>query len=323
MMEATPILGALFVALVVLGLVGNGVTIFVFFKSKILRVPQNIFIINLSLCESLFISSFVPFIVKAIRTEWHPTPFGCIAMATIIFVSSMLSIVCMAFLAFSRFIIIVKRSMKKWFQWKYTIPLAISCWVITLIFLIPILTNHARIVFYPNMHGCMLDFSYNPVFTLSMTFGVFLPVNCLIAFFYWKIYREYKRAQAKVRAHMNHDTHRNSTRRHHREEFLLTLQLFIIFILFEVSLTPPSITMVLIDRTATKLSGNLYIILEMLAAVNAVAHPYLYLIFYTTFRAELLRLIKNPNRITEVDHKDTDHSVNACRNSNKNESFDG
>lgn len=310
-MGATQILGGLFIVITIFGLIGNGVTIFVFFKSRVLRVPQNIFIINLSLCDSLFILSFVPFIVKALTAEWHPSPVGCVTMATLLFFSSATSMICMGFLAFSRFIIIVKKSMKKWFQWKYTILLAIFCWVISLIFFIAVLTKHARIVFYPNMHGCMVDYSYNLAFTLSLMFGIFLPASSLIVFFYWRIYKEFREAKNKVGSHLNHDAHQSSTQRRRREEFLFTLQLFIIFILFEVSLAPPVLTVVFIDQTGTKISGNLYVILEMLATINSVANPYLYLIFHRTFRAKLISMIRKPKATAQVHTIDSQRTQNS------------
>lgn len=305
-MEITQFLCGLFILIVITGIFGNGVTIFTFLKSATLRVPQNIFIVNLALCDSLFIAAYIPFIAKALNEDWDPSEFGCNLMAFLLFLSSGTSIVCMGFLALSRYVIIVRKSLRKWFEWKYTLPLAIICWLYTFIFFIGVFTKNARVVFYPNLHGCMVDYSYNLGYTITLACGMFFPMSTLILIFYWRIYKVFRDAKKKVNSHMGNDSHQSLSQKHLREEFVLALQLFIIFVLFEVSLAPGIITIVFFDSTGSKLSGNTYIVIEMLTIINSAANPYLYLVFHKTFRAKLFKMIRLQS---ETDSHSTDSKI--------------
>jgi hypothetical protein len=119
---------------------------------------------------------------------------------------------------------------------------------------------------------------------------MFLPANVFILVVYWMIYLEFRRTASRVAAHGAASSESTPPRRH--AEFVLALQLFLIFIFFNVSLAPPILAVTVFDRRGTKLSTEVYILLETLCILNSVANPFMYLIFHKRFRCSLCTFLR-------------------------------
>ncbi|ELU08914.1 hypothetical protein CAPTEDRAFT_127295 [Capitella teleta] len=289
MPTATVALCVAFSLTIFIGVVGNTVVASVFMAFKTLRRPANIFIVNMSICNSLFMLSFVPYICKAMLGEsWIISHSECQAIATHQFLSSGASIICMAQLAFIRYVAILRREWMKHFHYKVTIPLAGVSWLWMFIFLSPMPTKYMRVTFYPNMHGCIVDYSYNITYTVFVVIGIFLPTSILILVFYWKIFKEFRLSTSRVSNHQDGD----QSSRPRKGEFFFALQLFVIFVLFQVSLLPPVLIVTIFDPTATRLSGDKYLVVEILVILHATISPYLFFVFHKPFRGSFVQKLR-------------------------------
>ena len=255
---STVILCVIFILIIVLGLFGNMITILVFTKTE-----------------------------RLLGYRYYGD-IGCIVMATVFVLSCGTSVISLSSLALSQYVIIVQTKFKHMLKWKFTISLVACSWLYVGTFFALTFTKHARITYYPNMHGCLVDYAFNVNYSACLFFLIFMPQTIFTVLLYWKIYQKFRTSRSQVRAHVSDDS--QISRSQEKDEFYFALQLFIIFVMFQASQTPIVTVVFFIDPNGTRLSGTVYLILEILSMVNSAANPLLYCVFHRVFNKEVRKL---------------------------------
>merc|ERR1711872_337275 len=104
------IFGILFFFLWMVNFVGNGLVIFIFLKTKSLRTPTNMFVVNLALSDCIMMSTMgVPVTINAFTQRyWMWGVFGCQLYAFVGAVCGTCSILTMVVIGYDRYNVIVK-----------------------------------------------------------------------------------------------------------------------------------------------------------------------------------------------------------------------
>merc|ERR1711973_1005806 len=104
------IFGILFFFLWMVNFVGNGLVIFIFLKTKSLRTPINMFVVNLALSDCVMMSTMgLPVTINAFTQRyWMWGVFGCQLYAFVGAVCGTVSILTMVVIGYDRYNVIVK-----------------------------------------------------------------------------------------------------------------------------------------------------------------------------------------------------------------------
>ena len=104
---------------IIFGIAGNVVIIYIYTSRKQLRTPSNMFIVNLALADLIFLISSTMTVHNMVQDGRMLLGYkGCVTNAIIIVISGAVSLISMGLIAISRYMAIVHPQKKNWLSWR-------------------------------------------------------------------------------------------------------------------------------------------------------------------------------------------------------------
>ena len=276
----------------VLGLLGNVLVIIIFLHSKKLRTPQNVFIINLAISDTITLISNGPTLHTLVYHygERYVSDTQCLITAFFLCLAAIASIITMGAIAVTRYISIVHPSKKGkllvW--WKCNLCAAII-WLYSCSMLIPVFFGWGRYSYQETVYLCCIEWSFNMVYNVILFMLGFGLATVTILFCYVHIFKSVKNSKRRIQHFQGADLKKIAKEsKLQSEEVRLAIQLLVIFLLFNICWLPYLLLSMFIDP-----NGNanlwLYGLFINLVFVNSAINPPLYLYYNKRFRTELER----------------------------------
>lgn len=290
------LLGLLYIAFTVFALVGNGLVIWVFSSAKSLRIPSNVFVVNLAVCDFLMMVKTPIFIYNSFTKGFSTGFLGCQIFAFIGSLSGIGASATNACIAYDRYNTIARPFEGKLTHtkaifitcmvWAYTFPWAI----------LPLMEIWGRFVPEGYLTSCTFDYLTNTfdnrMFVGTIfTFSYVLPMS-LIIYYYSQIvshvvnHEKALREQAKK---MNVDSLRsNQNQANTSVEVRIAKAAITVCFLFVASWTPYAV-LALIGAFGDKTLLTPGVTMFPACACKFVAclDPYVYAISHPRYRVEL------------------------------------
>ena len=268
--------------LILFGIVGSFVIVYIFARKKSLQQPPNLLIINLALADGVLLTCFIP-TVNNMVTHAGGQGYGhtgCLIHAVCTITSAITSLLTMGLIAVSRYISIVKPQIKtRVLSWKVCAMISLYSWIHPIILLVPSFTGWGRIGWHPGGWLCSFDWTYNYVYNFILLFFTQGIVSIAMCFCYCKIYMVYKRSKKRV-AESSH-----VRRRPKREEIRLTVQLIVVFAIYNICWAP-YFAIHMFAYPAGDGPPWLYGLTQILVMCNSSVNVLVYLYFNHKFKAE-------------------------------------
>ena len=292
-------------ALVLVGVAGNILVIVTIFSSRRLRKVQHVFTASLAVCDLIFLSICMPFVIAAILVQGFPIGGAACNvigfMSVVVLHASMISIVN---IAINRYINIVHFTYYSRIYTRKNGAAILACvWLYSIILAIPSQTSVGRIYFMSSADMCMYDWRFNETYTAAiMIFGFLLPIVIAFICYLW-IFLRVMNSRRKIR------TRAASEKHFKREDLRLAINIFVVFLAFLVCWGPILLTVVFIDPHSL-LPKYYYDIVCSMALLNSIINPPIYFFFNKVLRAESIALL----RCRRPGHASTDSSESTQPN---------
>ena len=279
------------------GLAGNGVIIIQFFRSKALRKAPNLFIINLAVADLGFLLSAVPILNNMVAHEGRRGygTLACVIHAFAVISTGGTSLVNMGLIAFTRYVAIVHPAKKILLTWKVCGILCICTWIYSMLQMVPAFLGWGRLAWVPQHYTCSYDWTYNMAYNIILFMFHFGIVSAIMCFCYWQIYKVYRQSRQRVTGPSSNVKGPSKT------EISLAIQLFVVFVIYNVCWTPFSVVILFI---IPKGQGEdwLHCLVLILTYCNSAINVIVYLYYNKVFRAECLYMIgvRFQNQLTDI-----------------------
>ncbi|XP_067664425.1 neuropeptide receptor 15-like [Haliotis asinina] len=298
-------LSVVFLVIVIIGVVGNGLVIFVILLDRKMRQSiTNLFIMNLAIADLLIMMFGIPEIIQfMMRTGWILGPIACKSNRFIMTVSLYASVLCLVSVCIERFVAIVFPikahivcTRKKIlcviaFIW----PVAIGCGLPTLLFnqVTPVVPGLSlcRIIFPGNNFQFFIIFKY-----LESVLFYFQPMIIQIVLYAVIGRRLYASTEElNTRFQMRPDAHSKTERSADtiKARKGVVKMLIASVLIYFISYSPQQIHLLYntFSRTPFPESWPFLVFVMIITHVNSAANPVLYSIFSQNFRRNFKRCL--------------------------------
>uniref|UniRef100_A0AAV2LBP4 G-protein coupled receptors family 1 profile domain-containing protein n=1 Tax=Knipowitschia caucasica TaxID=637954 RepID=A0AAV2LBP4_KNICA len=293
------IIGVVILFVGITGILGNFLVIYAFCRSRSLRTPSNIFIINLAIADLLMCLTQTPiFFVNSMHKRWI---FGRKACELYAFCGALFGICGMMTLmviAVDRYVVITRplASLGVMSRKKAMVISAVA-WLYSMGWSLPPFFGWSAYVPEGLMTSCSWDYmTFTPLVRsytmLLFTFVFFIPLGVII-FCYFCIFRAIRhttRAISKINCHGNRD----SAKKFHkmRSEWKMAKIALIVILLFIISWAPYSCTaLTAFAGYADLLSPYMNSVPAVIAKASAIHNPIVYAITHPKYRSAISRYV--------------------------------
>ena len=287
----------IFIFIIVVGGIGNGLVLYVVAKNKYMRSPKNLLIANLAMADITFIVICAPF---AIPFHW---PFGnifCKIWKTTNYCTAIVSVYTMALISFERFLAIVYPV--KSISWRTNVNIWIAIamtWIIVLLFCGPIPFSYMAITKQHNPVYCrfsidetnsILPESWESYFRVSFfAIGFMLPMIAMICLYSIISYKLWKQDDIFGKSFVNVKKNRQIVK--------LSIMVVIVFGVCWIPIHVCNLLEVLgISTTTTPFLVAFKITSHAMAVSNSWINPIIYGFLYEPFRRGLRFTARGTNR---------------------------
>ncbi|CAH1164272.1 unnamed protein product [Phyllotreta striolata] len=295
-------MGAIYVLIMVLGVAGNSLVVFLFVKCKSLRTSANTLVINLALSDGLMTMKAPIFIYNAFMRGPALGDKACRLYGFVGGLTGTISIITLSLISFDRYFVIKYPLNRSFSDARVKICLAVT-WIYGAIFAsIPVLDiGWGKYTYEGYLTSCSFDYLTDSAtvkrFIVAFFVAAWAVPLALISFSYINIIRVVANRSA---------SHRDSFRSVKREddkkqEIKLALIVFTTIILWFVSWTPYAIVALL------GVSGQKEWITPLMSMIPAVfcktascVNSYVYALSHPKFKTELRKLCCKSNEKTNA-----------------------
>ena len=268
----------------IFGLAGNILIIYLYAERKSLRNPPNIFFINLAVADIYFLACAGPALYNMAHGKQAYGPVGCLVHGFSLLLSATTSLASMGLIAFSRYVVIAHPKKKSLMTWQLCGLLCVSCWIYSLLPMMPLWFGWGRIAYTPKTFCCGFDFAHNsPYYNVFIFITMFGVVSGFMCFCYYKIYKVFRASKRRVSSDKGKHLSKNELR--------LAVQLLVVFVIYNMCWSPLLLMFFFIDPEGHS-PGWVYGICLLLAFTNSSVNVLIYLYFNRVFRLECLKLVR-------------------------------
>ncbi|XP_050411878.1 G-protein coupled receptor moody [Patella vulgata] len=276
--------------IIIVGCVGNVMVILAVKTNKKLQSESNKFVVNLSVCDLLFVTMVLPFnIYTYIEDDWFLDHILCKFIGFLGYTLTGTTIITITLIAWNRYkLILDPAGYKSIFAPRNLKIMIVVAWVFPVICLLPALTEiWGKFGYVAMLVTCNLMLNHE-----SQSFKLFLlivraAVPCiLIVYYYMMIY--YTTRQSHLR--MSRSISKSAIEyNNHRKEMHLTRMMIIIFLVFILSYFPCTVSSV-IDWNRV-LSKRFHMFCIITVYVGSALNPLIYGLMNSQFRLAYFRLL--------------------------------
>ncbi|RVE59795.1 hypothetical protein OJAV_G00192060 [Oryzias javanicus] len=292
-------IGVVILAVGITGMLGNFLVIYAFSRSRSLRTPSNIFIINLAVTDFLMCLTQTPiFFITSMHKHWIFGKKGCELYAFCGALFGICSMMTLMVIAVDRCVVITRplaslgaMSNKK------ALSFVAAAWVYSMGWSLPPFFGWSAYVPEGLMTSCSWDYmtftpSVRSYTMLLFTFVFFIPLFIII-FCYCRIFRAIRHTTRAI-AKINCEGTRDSAKKFHkmRSEWKMAKIALIVILLFVISWAPYSCAaLTAFAGYADLLTPYMNSVPAVIAKASAIHNPIIYAITHPKYRSAISRYV--------------------------------
>ena len=274
--------------LMLVGIIGNGLIICAFLKSKKLRIRINIFIVMLAIVDLLIISYLLPFNIYIVETGTDLPPLLCTVNGNVAPILFMTSIQYIMLISVSRYVKIChSNKFDSIFSTTNIIVMTTGSFLLTVCFLLPLFHDiEQNFVLDRSLQMCIFNrFGNSTYSTIAILLGLFFPISTT-SISYLKIYLFLKsKTTTSVASCSNNDLVRKQPFCQHKS---LRTQFFV-FVAYLIMYFPFGITCLFSKETFPEYFHSMAI---YLAFANSCINSILYGVFNNNIRKKYWKCLE-------------------------------
>nr|ANA75357.1 melanopsin 1 [Paralichthys dentatus] len=292
-------IGVVIMAVGITGMLGNFLVIYAFCRSRSLRTPSNIFIINLAITDFLMCFTQTPiFFLTSMHKRWIFGKKGCELYAFCGALFGICSMMTLMVIAVDRYVVITRplASLGVMSRRKALSILAVA-WVYSMGWSLPPFFGWSAYVPEGLMTSCSWDYmTFTPSvrsYTMLLFTFVFFTSLSIIIFCYCCIFRAIRHTTRAI-AKINRVGNRDSAKRFHKmkSEWRMAKIALIVILLFVISWAPYScVALTAFAGYADMLTPYMNSVPAVIAKASAIHNPIIYAITHPKYRSALSRYI--------------------------------
>ncbi|XP_034563210.1 melanopsin-A-like [Notolabrus celidotus] len=281
------------------GMLGNFLVMYAFCRSRSLRTPSNIFIINLAVTDFLMCLTQTPvFFITSMHKRWIFGKKGCELYAFCGALFGICSMMTLMVIAVDRYMVITRplASLGVMSRRK-ALSIVAAAWVYSMGWSLPPFFGWSAYVPEGLMTSCSWDYmtftpSVRSYTMLLFTFVFFIPLSIII-FSYCCIFRAIRHTTRAI-TKINSQGTRDSAKRVHkmRSEWKMAKIALIVILLFVVSWAPYSCAaLTAFAGYANLLTPYMNSVPAVIAKASAIYNPIIYAITHPKYRSAISRYV--------------------------------
>ncbi|XP_028286887.1 melanopsin-A-like [Parambassis ranga] len=292
-------IGVVILAVGITGMVGNFLVIYAFCRSRSLRTPSNIFIINLAVTDFLMCITQTPvFFITSMHKHWIFGKKGCELYAFCGALFGICSMMTLMVIAVDRYTVITRPlaslgAMSR----KKALSIVAAAWVYSMGWSLPPFFGWSAYVPEGLMTSCSWDYmtftpSVRSYTMLLFTFVFFIPLSVII-FCYCCIFRAIRHTTRAI-TKINCEGTRDSAKRFHKmkSEWKMAKIALIVILLFVISWAPYSCAaLTAFAGYADMLTPYMNSVPAVIAKASAIHNPIIYAITHPKYRSAISKYI--------------------------------
>ncbi|XP_015242436.1 PREDICTED: melanopsin-A-like [Cyprinodon variegatus] len=292
-------IGVVILAVGITGMLGNFLVIYAFSRSRSLRTPSNIFIINLAITDFLMCATQSPiFFITSMHKHWIFGKKGCELYAFCGALFGICSMMTLMVIAVDRYVVITRplASLGAMSHKKALCFVAVA-WVYSMGWSLPPFFGWSAYVPEGLMTSCSWDYmtftpSVRSYTMLLFTFVFFIPLFIII-FCYCGIFRAIRHTTRAI-TKINCIGKRDSAKKFHkmRSEWKMAKIALIVILLFVISWAPYSCAaLTAFAGYADMLTPYMNSVPAVIAKASAIHNPIIYAITHPKYRSAISRYV--------------------------------
>ncbi|XP_069395170.1 melanopsin-A-like isoform X2 [Paralichthys olivaceus] len=297
-------IGSVILAIGITGMVGNFLVIYAFSRSRSLRTPANMFIINLAITDLLMCVTQAPiFFTTSMHKRWIFGEKGCELYAFCGALFGICSMITLTVIAIDRYFVITRPltsigvlSRKRAFL------VLVAAWLYSLGWSLPPFFGWSAYVPEGLLTSCTWDYmtftpSVRAYTMLLFIFVFFLPLFIIIYcyVFIFRAIRNTNQAVGKINGSTySHSSSRDSVKSFHRlqNEWKMAKIALIVILLYVISWSPYStVALTAFAGYADMLTPYMNSVPAVIAKASAIHNPIIYAITHPKYRVALAKYI--------------------------------
>ncbi|XP_075935097.1 melanopsin-A-like [Anarhichas minor] len=297
-------IGSVILVIGITGMIGNLLVIYAFSKSRSLRTPANMFIINLAITDLLMCVTQAPiFFTTSMHKRWIFGEKGCELYAFCGALFGICSMITLTVIAVDRYFVITRPLTSIGvLTRKRALLILLGAWFYSLGWSLPPFFGWSAYVPEGLLTSCSWDYmtftpSVRAYTMLLFIFVFFLPLFIIIYcyFFIFRAIRTTNRAVGKVNGSIHsHGSSRDSSKKFHRlqNEWKMAKIALIVILLYVVSWSPYSaVALTAFAGYADMLTPYMNSVPAIIAKASAIHNPIIYAITHPKYRIALAKYI--------------------------------
>ncbi|XP_037547080.1 opsin 4b [Nematolebias whitei] len=293
------IIGVVILAVGITGMLGNFLVIYAFCRSRGLRTPSNIFIINLAVTDFLMCLTQTPiFFITSMHKQWIFGKKGCELYAFCGALFGICSMMTLMVIAVDRYVVITRPLASLGaMSHRKALGFVSAAWLYSAGWSLPPFFGWSAYVPEGLMTSCSWDYmtftpSVRSYTMLLFTFVFFIPLSIII-FCYCCIFRAIQRTTRAI-TKINCKGTKESAKKFHkmRSEWKMAKIAFIVILLFVISWAPYSCTaLTAFAGYADLLTPYMNSVPAVIAKASAIHNPIIYAITHPKYRSAISRYV--------------------------------
>ncbi|XP_026134389.1 melanopsin-A-like [Carassius auratus] len=292
-------IGAVILTVGITGMLGNFLVVYAFSRSRTLRTPANLFIINLAITDFLMCATQAPiFFTTSMHKRWIFGEKGCELYAFCGALFGICSMITLMVIAVDRFFVITRplASIGVLSQ-KRALLILLVAWVYSLGWSLPPFFGWSAYVPEGLLTSCTWDYmtftpSVRAYTMLLFTFVFFIPLIVII-YCYFFIFRSIRSTNEAV-GKINGDNKRDSMKRFQRlkNEWKMAKIALIVILMYVISWSPYStVALTAFAGYSDMLTPYMNSVPAVIAKASAIHNPIIYAITHPKYRLAIAKYI--------------------------------
>ncbi|XP_053165374.1 melanopsin [Hemicordylus capensis] len=306
-------IGAVILAVGITGSLGNLLVIYAFCRSRGLRTPANIFIINLAVSDFLMSITQCPvFFTSSLSKRWIFGETGCELYAFCGALFGIASMITLTVIALDRYFVITRPLtsigvMSK----KKALLILLGVWLYSLAWSLPPFFGWSAYVPEGLLTSCSWDYitftpSVRAYTMLLFCFVFFIPLIAII-YSYVFIFRAIKNTNRAVQS-IGSDSSKESQRLYQKmkNEWKMAKIALIVILLFVISWSPYSaVALLAFAGYSHVLTPFMNSVPAVIAKASAIHNPIIYAIAHPKYRMAIAKFLPCLGSLLRISHKDS------------------
>ncbi|XP_066549308.1 melanopsin-A [Amia ocellicauda] len=309
-------IGAVILAVGITGILGNFLVIYAFSRSRSLRTPANMFIINLAITDLLMCLTQAPiFFTTSMHKRWIFGEKGCELYAFCGALFGICSMITLMVIALDRYFVITRplASIGVMSRKRALVILSVV-WLYSLGWSLPPFFGWSAYIPEGLLTSCTWDYmtftpSVRAYTMLLFTFVFFIPLIVIMYcyFFIFRAIRATNKAVSRISSDDNKDSVKKFTRM--KNEWKMAKIALIVILLYVISWSPYStVALTAFAGYSDLLTPYMNSVPAVIAKASAIHNPIIYAITHPKYRSAIAKYIPCLGVLLRIPRKDSRYS---------------